>query len=149
MIELEFIKSPDLDLTSKFKVSGNRLILGKTKMADLLIADPTFSSLVFALEVYDQQTLVAYIENNTQLFFVNNKKVSGKKKILIDDIIQIGETIFKVIKAEFLLNYDSKLRLTNNYKKILKTDELYSELLHELEKELILIQTLQNERANK
>src|SRR3989339_1276606 len=147
MIEIEFIKSPDLNLGKNFKIAGNRLAFGHSLEANLIINDDAICSAMFVVELHDFEIAVASFEKEREIFFVNSKKFSGKKKIVLNDIIQFGDTSFKLLAIEFTPDYDNKHKMSYNYKEILKNNIPYSDLLHELEKELILIQTLQNERT--
>jgi pSer/pThr/pTyr-binding forkhead associated (FHA) protein len=89
MITLEVLNSLDEDILGEYAYEFDCIYIGRSKKADLIFNDENLP-LKFLTIKFVQSSLVVQSEPNTPFYFVNGKKLSGVRKLKINDLIQFG-----------------------------------------------------------
>ena len=109
---LVVLHCPDLELGTKFEVTGTSLVIGPSSKVDVHIDEKEISRSHAVVEDQDGEILIRDLDS-TNGTFVNNNRV--EKKILFDgDQIKIGHTIFKFLSGDNIETdyHDEIYRLT-------------------------------------
>ena len=147
MIEFEIHSSPDESASGNHKLIRDEITIGSSKRADVIIYDRDLKGVEATLYIIDNKCTLS--GNDLNIFHVNGKKFTGNKNIKQNDIVKLGNTTFKIISFKSIASSELKHKLTTRYKDILRTDKYLSDILYELEKELVLIQAVENDKIRK
>ncbi len=95
MIHLNVTASHDVNAPGEYEFDFDVMSIGLSLRNDLIIKEKSLPQYAIILIVEKDQL---FLQTNTHDFFchVNNTKLSGRKKLLIDDELRIGETIIKI-----------------------------------------------------
>lgn len=111
MVEIQIIESPDENVISSFKYFQNQIYLGRTH-GDLWIQDSAMAASHAMFEVIGKDLLI-HPQREVEFYLINGKRASAIRKLKVNDLITLGQTIVKVISfAE--TNRDSKKNLLNH-----------------------------------
>jgi hypothetical protein len=105
MIEIEIIKSADLDFVGKWKFYKNSIYLGYPE-ADILVTD-LMQSYAFMIEILPTG-LQVIPHPKIEYWLLNGKRATQPRRIKMGDQVQVGETLFKVIDCMFVENKSKK-----------------------------------------
>jgi hypothetical protein len=128
MIQFEVLSSPDANVVASFKFVKNEVYLG-SKALDLSIDDPALLKNHLLIEIPENE-LIAHPQKGVEHYLINGKRATAIKKIKINDHIQIGQTILKVI-AFSPTSFKSKKEILNE--KLNKLIEVGSSRLEVIE----------------
>ncbi len=95
MIKIECLSSPDLNATGIYDFGQNMIYIGRTN-TDITLIDLAWPQNAMVLEVIDEQFFV-HPQKDLEFFLVNGKRCTGVKKIKRNDLITLGETVFKLV----------------------------------------------------
>lgn len=116
MINIEVIKSPDINVMADFKFFQNQIYIGNDA-ENLCIADVGLLATHIMLEVVENELLIHPMKN-VKFYLINGKRCSVVKKLSPNDKITIAETTFKILSFQETTK-DSKKKILNA-----KLDEL-------------------------
>ena len=136
MICFEVIKSQDTDSIGEYNFHLDRVTFGDTKNSFLTIYESYFNA-SFAELLIIRNNL--YIVFNGRDFIVNQKKFKGTKLLNPEDLVQIGETCIRIksFRQDFDLSLKLSEKLTTIKKEIFKKNEKRTELILQIEDEII------------
>lgn len=89
MIKIEIVSSNDRDLIGVYNYQFNDIYIGRSKKADLIFHDAEMP-LKFLTLKFIKNTFIIQNEPSAPFYFVNGKKMSGARKLKVNDVIQFG-----------------------------------------------------------
>ncbi|MGE3609439.1 MAG: hypothetical protein AB7I27_07615 [Bacteriovoracaceae bacterium] len=98
MIQFEVVQSPDLNAKSVFQFYKNQVYLGKNS-GDLHIQDLKLQGLHLLIEVI-QNDLIIHPQKNVEHYLINGKRTTTVRKIKVNDVIGLGNTLIKILSFE-------------------------------------------------
>ncbi len=96
MISIEILHSPDNELKGQHLYYFDKIVLGTGYSCELLINDIKLRKKHLQLELSDTELYLDTFSNDTY-YLSNNKKISGRKRHQIGDVITIQNTSFKIL----------------------------------------------------
>src|SRR5690554_1657238 len=99
MIEMEILESPDRDVIGHYALSKNEIYLGQV-LTDIQIKDPLLLNSHAFMEVLDD-TLLFHPQKHAGHYQLNGKRALTIRKLKNGDVIQIGQTKFKIISFNY------------------------------------------------
>ena len=142
MIELEILNSPDTEVLGIRKFHFDQIIIGNSSKNNFVINDPDIDHFHLLIEVNDTGAICRSLKENS--FLHEEKRWLGEKSLHPNSVIQIGNTLLKIVS--FCKN-PVKVLTTNYEEMYQKAYENYSEIieiLDQLENEIKLIQQDKN-----
>jgi hypothetical protein len=97
MITLEIIQSPDPSEIGTYPYLFDAVYIGKSQKADIQIEDQSFPLKYLTIKC-NLEFLSVHNELDTPFYFVNGKKMSGVRKLKINDIISFASYQIKVLE---------------------------------------------------
>jgi hypothetical protein len=99
MIKIEVIESQDLNLLGSVTFQKNLITLGDLK-DDFPLHDELLFSQHLIIEV-EENIINCFLNPDVDFFHVNGKRTKVYKSLHVNDVIQIGNTKFKILEANF------------------------------------------------
>ena len=95
MIELECIESPDKDVLGKKMIYFDQITIGRSRTNVVIVEDHDMEARDVRLSVVESGV---FVENReSEHYFSNDKKISGKKLHSQGDRFRVGATTFKIM----------------------------------------------------
>ena len=135
MIELNISSPNDVDISGPYLSFADRLVVGKSSNADLIISDSEIQALDIRLEIVEQNLRVIPLEG--KVFWHNGKKTISARNVKSGDTLRIGKTDIKILN--FILSPQDKKaneNLEERYVKVISADPIKRDLLDTLKQEL-------------
>lgn len=98
MINLEIQKSTDNNVLNTYQFFQNQIYLGKST-GDLCIDDNGILPSHVMLEVLGKELLI-HPQKGVDFFLINGKRASNIRKLKMNDLITLGNTIIKICAFE-------------------------------------------------
>lgn len=99
MIHLNILKSNDPNAAGLYEFQYDVLSIGKNLHNDLILKEDEIPKTIGFL-IIENRSLFIQTLNSNFFCFVNGKKLSGKKRLEINDKLQIGQTIIEVTQFQ-------------------------------------------------
>lgn len=96
MINLEIIAANDPADIGNYPYEFDSVYIGSSKRADIQIIDYSIPHKFLTIKCIENQ-LIVQNENHSLYYFVNNKKMSGARKLKRGDVITIGTLQIKIL----------------------------------------------------
>ncbi len=94
MINLEIQKSTDNNVLNNYQFFQNQIYLGRNT-GDLCIEDNSILPSHVMLEVLGKELLI-HPQKGVDFFLINGKRASNIRKLKMNDLITLGNTIIKI-----------------------------------------------------
>lgn len=94
MIALEIQNSTDLNVLNLYRFFQNQIYLGRNS-GDLWIDDNALLSSHVMLEVLGKE-LIVHPQKGVEFFLINGKRASNIRKLKVNDLLTIGNTLIKI-----------------------------------------------------
>ncbi len=95
MIQFEITQSPDSNAMNLFKFYQNEIYIGR-KTGDLLVSDSGLMNSHLMLEVIAEELLV-HPQKTVDYYLINGKRATSIRKLKRLDLLQVGQTILKIL----------------------------------------------------
>ncbi|MBL6989980.1 MAG: FHA domain-containing protein [Bacteriovoracaceae bacterium] len=148
MLELNFTKSPDIEICGKYVTHKAKFSLGSDLSNDIVINDPQVAKAHLSIERIAEEIKVCTLSDSL-FYHVNRKKISGQRAIKLNDEIKIGDTHFVISNMVDLKKPFTAAMLEKNYEKIIDEKPYVAELLDSLREELLYLEMKQNQLGKK
>lgn len=135
MLKIEFTDSPCTEIIDTYSFFQQQITLGNSICDNLVIKDSKLTSKHIMLTIKEAGLFIS--GPNQVPFIVNGKKIKGTKKLMVNDIILIGATEFKI--TDF--SYDSAFIPKDKQKLLALEIEKNKNLIH-------IINIIENEIIN-
>jgi hypothetical protein len=142
MITVEIFESSNELMLGEYQYYFDTIFIGSSKKADIIFAEDNLPSKFLSITFLKDQLFVTN-EENSMFYFVNNKKMSGARKLMIGDNITINSHKIKIL--DFKKN--STKSLENYYEDFQKNHSELQFALDFIEEKLIELET--NSPVNK
>lgn len=137
MIEFEIINSYDYSIIGKHQSQKDKLVFGRSRNCDLIIADPSVSLAHISIDVEEKLTLTSLDDN---YFLYEGKKVRGELCPKLGETISIGNTSIKILSFTPTPNSDEQELFNSSYTKISNENPEVLQVLNDLELEIKAIE---------
>ncbi len=118
MIHFEIVDSPDPNVKTFFKYFKNEIYLGKQGQ-DLSIDDPALMSSHVLIEVPEKDLLI-HPQKGVEYYLLNGKRTTSIRKLKLNDIITIGNTVIKIIEFKLTDSPSRKKILTDKLNQLIE-----------------------------
>ena len=135
MIELNILKPVIEDFRSFF----NNVSIGNNPNCDLVLNKNNFNGSKIILE-FKSDNLICYLNNSSQFFFHNNKKVFGKVSLQKNDSIIFNEIEFKIINFSEIKPCDLNALLKQNYDSKVKNNPILKKKIELIEEKIFILE---------
>jgi hypothetical protein len=132
MILFQFTKCPDLILLGDYEIDEKNFTLGCSMKAEIIIQDEKIEPIHLAFECTKEGLFVS--SKNFSLFQLNDKKISGKKLLKLNDHILIGETEFILKDYIYPTHIYLHSEISQKYKEVKMSDPSKFQIIKELER---------------
>lgn len=95
MIQFEIVGGPDQNVMSAYTFNQNQIYLGRST-GDLWINDPELHASHLLLEVVED-TLLVHPQKEVDHYLLNGKRATTIRKLKINDQLQLGNTLLKIL----------------------------------------------------
>jgi hypothetical protein len=138
MIQFQFTKCPDLILLGSYEIDEKVFTLGCSMKAEIIIQDEKIEPIHLIFECSRDGL---YVSSKDLLFFqLNNKKISGKKLLKLNDRILIGETEFSLSQYTFPEHIFLHSEIPQKYQEVKANDPTKFQIIKELERIILEIE---------
>jgi hypothetical protein len=132
MIQFQFTKCPDLILLGTYEIDEKIFTLGCSIKAEIIIQDEKIEPIHLIFECSRDGL---YVSSKDLVFFqLNNKKMSGKKLLKLNDKVLIGETEFVLTAYTFPEHIFLHSEIPQKYQEVKMNDPAKFQIIKELER---------------
>lgn len=136
MIKIEILEASDPYLIGIYEYKFNSLFIGRSLKSDIIILDSEMP-LKFLEIKFVSNKLVIQNFPDTPFYFVNDKKMSGIRKLAINDVICFGKNKFRILEAFQNEESSNQKDLSFYYENFQKNTPEMKFILDFLEEEII------------
>lgn len=141
MISFKILESFDLDYSNfDYKSHFDKIVVGKSKRASLVIEDPSIPPLHFTLFLDNENLLVKTLSN--EMIHINGKRLKGTKLLKKGDLLKFNKNTFLI--TDFSPLTDESDDLEKLYKNAIQECPELKEIISLLERELLYLESKQN-----
>jgi len=134
MINFEVTHSNDPDFIGVHEYFMNKISLGRSKKNNIVIQN--IQKLHLEIEVNETGELFCKSLAPDAYFILNGKKISGKKRLLPNDSITLGDLIFKIPSSSYTDDFNNR-DVATLYKRAIGRDPRMKPIFKALEKEIL------------
>ena len=146
MIDLEIIKSPDLDSIGRYKFETNQISIGQHRSNNIPVYDQMIGQKIIKILIKENKLFI-YSQSKFVPIIVNKIKFQGSKNLNKNSIVSFGNTTIKI--NDFIhdpdLITDLESFVINTKESIAQSGPGNYSIIEEIEQSLAEIESFSNE----